>query len=649
MAQKQFNKNYKKPQKNKKKSSKPQEVTVIKKTLEDYRYDIGSSKNGSEYVSTTKFIIHHIATTFDEADDIATALSDGKDFDLDAVRPSLQVSLSKDSEVQKRETRQFELVFEKEADAHVARTNKYRQNKPKAAAIILGRCTDRLKSKLQQRKDWDRIEKDPVRLLAAIKEHAMNYETTQYKMKTIADALKGAINLRQREEENLTDYLKRRKAVVEVFYSHAGKQFCFPRMVESHPEYLTLQQQIVDAIDPNQKDECDQASSRLREIKRDSMQEFMGFLFMDNSDKSKYGSLMSGLETQHSLGNDQYPKSLVDAYTVLGNHSYDQEYYKAKEKRNQKAAAKKESNSSPKNDENKDSAAKLSMSFSQLKKKNVCNCCGKTHALTDCPLRNTTPKQEWHINKLKQTKTVSAYNQIVDEMKSVMFPNRSTAPTADSSVTSASTTTTYRPDQTWQLFTFVGAGVDSGQDYRNTFVLDSGSSIDLFCNEKFLKNVQPAKDAHTMQTNAGDMDITKQGLLESYGTVPFNDQAMTNIMSLANCTDRYRVTFDSAIDNAFYVHTPQKVVRFGRNEANLYVHKPTQLGQDNPNIQDSRKRKDPPEASFVQTVEENMKFHTPREIKRAKQASDLLAAIGSPNVHELKALISMNAIGYNPV
>ena len=127
---------------------------------------------------------------------------------------------------------------------------------------------------------------------------------------------------------------------------------------------------------------------------------------MDNSDKSKYGSLMSGLETQHSLGNDQYPKSLVDAYTVLGNHSYDQEYYKAKEKRNQKAAAKKESNSSPKNDENKDSAAKLSMSFSQLKKKNVCYCCGKTHALTNCPLRNTTPKQEWHINKLKQTKTV---------------------------------------------------------------------------------------------------------------------------------------------------------------------------------------------------------------------------------------------------
>ena len=432
MARKQFTKNYKKSQKSKKKSSKPQEVTSVKKTLEDYRYDIGSSKNASEYVSTTKFIIHHIATTFDEADDMATALSDGKDFDLEAVKPSLQVSLASRDEDKARETRQFELVFEKEADAHVARTNQYRQNKPKAAAIILGRCTDRLKSKLQQRTNWDRIEKDPVRLLAAIKEHAMNYETTQYKMKTIADALKGAINLRQRDDESLTDYLKRRKAVVEVFYSHAGKQFCFPRIVENHEDYLSIQQKIIDCIDPTKKTEYDQATSKLRDIERDSMQEFMGFLFMDNSDKSKYGSLMSGLETQHSLGNDQYPKSLVDAYTVLGNHSFDQEYYKAKEKRNQKAAARKESSSSPK-EENKDSAAKLSMSFSQLKKKNVCYCCGKTHALSDCPIKNTTPKQEWHINKLKQSKTVAAYNQIVDEIKSVIFPN--TAPTADSSIT----------------------------------------------------------------------------------------------------------------------------------------------------------------------------------------------------------------------
>ena len=85
----------------KKKSSKPQEVKVAK-TLQDYRYDIGSSKNASEYVSTTKFIVHHIATTFEEADDIATALTQGENFDLDAAKPVLKVSTNADLQMLKR-------------------------------------------------------------------------------------------------------------------------------------------------------------------------------------------------------------------------------------------------------------------------------------------------------------------------------------------------------------------------------------------------------------------------------------------------------------------------------------------------------------------------------------------------------------------
>ena len=126
MGRRQFQRNFKKSSQKKKKSSKPQEAVSVKKTLEDYRYDIGSSKNASEYVSTTKFIVHHIATTFDEADDMATALTQGEEFDLDAVKPQLQVSTAADAEVKKREDRQNELLYEKQADAPVARTNQYR-------------------------------------------------------------------------------------------------------------------------------------------------------------------------------------------------------------------------------------------------------------------------------------------------------------------------------------------------------------------------------------------------------------------------------------------------------------------------------------------------------------------------------------------
>ena len=195
------------------KASSSSNTTNPRKTLEDYKYDIGSAKNASEYVSTTKFLISRIATTFEEADDIATALTQGKDFDLDAHRPSLQVSIIKEDTTiakanRERENQEFELIFNKESEAYVQRMNQYRQNKPKAAALIMGRCTERLKTKLQQRSDWDKIEKDPVELLAAIKQHAMNYEATQYQMKTMTDSLKAVVNLRQKDDEELTDYLK---------------------------------------------------------------------------------------------------------------------------------------------------------------------------------------------------------------------------------------------------------------------------------------------------------------------------------------------------------------------------------------------------------------------------------------------------------
>ena len=48
-------------------------------------------------------------------------------------------------------------------------------------------------------------------------------------------------------------------------------------------------------------------------------------------------------------------------------------------------------------------------------------------------------------------------------------------------------------------------------------------------------------------TNAGTLQVDEQGTLNNYGAVPYSGEAMTNILSLGEMTDRYRVTFDSAV------------------------------------------------------------------------------------------------------
>jgi hypothetical protein len=49
----------------------------------------------------------------------------------------------------------------------------------------------------------------------------------------------------------------------------------------------------------------------------------MAYTFLDNADKAKYGSLLTGLSTQTSLKNNQYPKTITEAAKVLCNHRWE--------------------------------------------------------------------------------------------------------------------------------------------------------------------------------------------------------------------------------------------------------------------------------------------------------------------------------------
>ena len=52
---------------------------------------------------------------------------------------------------------------------------------------------------------------------------------------------------------------------------------------------------------------------------------------------------------------------------------------------------------------------------------------------------------------------------------------------------------------------------------------------------------------------------------------------------------------------------------------------------------------------MVTTLRENRNFYTERQFARAKRARDLYHAIGTPSIHDFKAIIRMNTIGDNPV
>ena len=83
--------------------------------------------------------------------------------------------------------------------------------------LLWKQCLSGMRSKLQVRMDFVQIEKDPIELLKTIQKHSMNYESSQYNMKIVVDAVRIFVNTRQQNGESINDYMSRFKATKDVF------------------------------------------------------------------------------------------------------------------------------------------------------------------------------------------------------------------------------------------------------------------------------------------------------------------------------------------------------------------------------------------------------------------------------------------------
>ena len=103
-------------------------------------------------------------------------------------------------------------------------------------------------------------------------------------------------------------------------------------------------------------------------------------------------------------------------------------------------------------------------------------------------------------------------------------------------------------------------------DLKKLLVLDTGSSIFTASNSDFVEGIRISPTKMIMETNTGKKAMNLLAKLPLINQeVWYDPDQMTNILGFGGLIDEgVRITYDSAVEDAFYVHFPHQTLKFVR-------------------------------------------------------------------------------------
>jgi hypothetical protein len=334
-------------------------------------------------------------------------------------------------------------------------------------------------------------------------------------------------------------------------------------------------------------------------------------LFLCNADGNRYGPLRDALSNAFGLGRDEYPTSLVDAYQLLLTQKGTTMQSKD---RSQKHSGRGSGRGGGRDGRGYQGR-------------------GRGSGRGAGPPTNTPP------------------STIGKAMVQIATP----PPTSDGAAkfllaqTSAHRSAAIGLAQTPNYFP---EGIPS-----HFVLLDSDSSISIFNNASMLDDIHDVDTPLVLQSNGGGHQVTSQmGSIKNFGEVWYNPQSIANILSLSDVRKARRVTMDSNNDAALHVHLldGSGYLRFKEHESGLYLHDTTEgkTAYDKPMPNDEPTLNTNEEIngySYLQTVADNKKGFTKRQITAADNARQLYRKLGRPGAARFLEIIRNNFIINCPI
>ena len=372
-------------------------------------------------------------------------------------------------------------------------------------------------------------------------------------------------------------------------------------------------------------------------VRTDAEERYLSYVFLRQSGK-QHSNLKRDLQNGFTTGDNRYPRTRQQTLHLLDKYS----------KTITATAVQSEGTSFAQNggkDKKKGKGNSDDYDKKYWKDKQCYNCQEKGHPSTHCPHKDddkeddtksvrSTAKSVTKLNK-KVKQLTRAFAQLKEDQAENSDLSGSDEEEADSHFQFQFTQVKSEFEPPIANLFKQAHGIKMELPLRDVILLDSQSTMDLFCNRALVTKIIVPEKSLRLKSNGGTMIVTKKAQVAGYHTdVWYNRSAITNILALKNVIKQYRVTYDSD-DHTFVVHRKQAGLpnmNFRMHPSGLHFYDPQEEG-----------------LALLTTVSGNKEGFTKRQIKDAERARSLYAALSYPSHKDFRWVIRSNQIKDCPV
>jgi hypothetical protein len=542
-------------------------------------YDCSSHSQVDGYTKTTKEIAEYVGRTYSAH--VRTSVET-------LVLPTFTYPDDPAANASQTDKRKWQ----KKVDSMVAKEDRFEEDLKKVFSLIWGQCTEYLRAKLEAKEGYEQMKTDynTIELLKSIKDCVFKFSDQKYATHSVRDAIQKFHNAHQEKNSNAQTYFQRFKNLIDVVEHCGGTLGDHHGLVVKKLEEWDLTYEA--------------ANSAERTVARSEVkEEFLACHFLLGADRRRYGKLIEDIENSHVQLNDEYPKTLIEAYNLLVHWKQDPK------------------NSLGANDTNTSDGVAFA---------NVGNDRGPPPDISEIQCYNcqemghyaSTCSNAWRAQGSGTQALMSGGIEISDY------------PDDDISFNFANVTNRQTSDINYGSIHHQGAEVS-----KTWILLDNQSTVDVFCNPKLLKNVRRINKVMNIKCNAGVTRTDMIGDLPGYGQVWFNKNGIANILSLSKVEAKYRITYDSKHGKQFVVHKEDGTMRqFKQSDNGLFYMDAKELIEEE---EDG--------TVLVNTVDENKKKYTNAAYKQAALARKLQNVIGRPSARAFLNIVDKNLLKDCPI